>query len=219
VVVDQGVALQQTLATEDLIAVGGTAVALHCGHRFSLDVDCVMPRLRECYGEVLERLERWDGWQTNRCNPPVLILGERHGIELGVRQLRRLVPLETTLARGLRVPTLGEMLRIKARLLAERRATRDYVDVAALTRKLGIDAALKSLVTLNACYPMIGRQTAATAVAEACEAQPLDLAQVSLPRYKGLQPPYNEWATVAATVRELGHALIKSELGGRLRDG
>ena len=70
----------------------------------------------------------WEGWTTNRLNPPVLILGERHGIELGLRQQRRAVPLQVTDVDGLLVPTAPEMLRDEAFLTAERRATRDYVD-------------------------------------------------------------------------------------------
>ena len=56
---------------------------------------------------------------------------------------------------GLLVPTGAEMLRVKAFLLAERRATRDYVDVAAMVRLLGDPAALKALGYLNLVYPLI----------------------------------------------------------------
>src|SRR5438874_1990244 len=130
-VVEEGRALQQRFPELRLVAVGGTAAALHCHHRYSLDVDEVTPHLQARYEEIVESLERWPDWSTNRRNPPVLILGERHGVELGVRQQRRTVPLQTAEANGLIIPSLPEMLRVKAFLLSERRATRDYVDVAA----------------------------------------------------------------------------------------
>src|SRR5438445_7695153 len=107
-VIEEGRAVQERFPELQAVAVGGTAVALHCGHRFSLDVDVVTPRLREKYLEIAESLDRWEGWRTNRKNPPVLILGERHGVELGVRQQRREVPLQTTTVRGLIVPTIRQ---------------------------------------------------------------------------------------------------------------
>ena len=50
-------------------------------------------------------LERWEGWKTNRSQKPVIILGERHAVQLGLRQMRRVVPLQVTQLHGLRVPT------------------------------------------------------------------------------------------------------------------
>ena len=47
---------------------------------------------------------------------------------------------------GLLVPTAPEMLRIKAFLTAERRATRDYVDLAALVDHLGEGVAAARLM-------------------------------------------------------------------------
>lgn len=213
-VVAEGLALQRHLAGEELVAVGGTAAALHCGHRYSLDVDFVTPRLRQNYQAVLDRLESWTGWQTNRRNPPVLILGERHGVELGLRQLRHRDHLETTVIDGFRVPTPAETLRIKAFLMTERRATRDYLDVAALADRLGTGPALQALEHLSECYPALGHQSAGTAFAEACEAEPVDLSLVDLGIYRGIRPPYTEWQHVADTVRHLGRSLIKHELSG-----
>lgn len=212
-VVAEGAALQRQLGDLDLVAVGGTAVALHCRHRYSLDVDFVTPRLRQGYEEVLGLLELWAGWQTNRRNPPVLILGERHGVELGIRQLRFRDRLETTAVDGVRIPTVAEMLRIKAFLMADRRATRDYLDVAALVDRLGITSAARALQGLSRLYPPLGRLSAAAAFAEACEAEPADLAQVDLSSYRGLRRPFNDWPHVADLVRQLGHAVIKRELG------
>lgn len=215
-VVAEGAALEERLADLGPVAVGGTAAALHCGHRFSLDVDVVTPRLAEHFAEAETALETWPEWRTNRRQPPVLLLGERHGVELGVRQQRRAEPLRTARVHGLTVATAAEMLRIKAFLLAERRMTRDFIDVAALAERLGAAAAERALGPFNLLYPPPGPQTWLTRFAEACEAPPTDLAAVDLPRYKGLVPPYTDWAHVAAVCQGLGRRMLRRELAGGL---
>ena len=211
-VLEQGREAQRRFPELGLVAVGGTAAALHCHHRVSLDVDLVTLHLRERYAEVKAAVERWEGWTTARVNPPVLILGRRYGVDLGLRQQRRCVPLLTADVLGLRVPTREETLRVKAFLLVERRATRDFVDVAALSREMGEAAAVKSLGYLNAVYPVSGTQTLATRFAESCQAEPLDLAEVPLASYKGLKHPFTEWPYVAEACRRLGRELAKLEL-------
>ena len=215
-VVEEARALQRHLPKLGLVAVGGTAAALHCHHRVSLDADQVTPRLLDCYAQTASALEHWDGWTTNRLNPPVLILGERHGVELGLRQQRRTVPLQTTKVAGLVVATPAEMLRIKAFLLAERRSVRDFVDIAALAAQQGEPASLAALGFLNLLYPGGPSQSLVTRFAEVCESEPVDLAAIPLPSYKGLQPPFTDWAFVSAACRRLGRALLKLELGNGL---
>lgn len=215
-VVEEGRALQGLFPGLGLVAVGGTAAALHCRHRVSFDVDEVTPRLQESFEQIASALARWDGWITNRLNPPVLILGERHGVELGLRQQRRAVPLQTTTVESLTVPTPAEMLRIKAFLLIERRSTRDYVDVAALARRLGESASLTALCFLNLLYPGGSPQTLISRFAEACESEPADRDAIPLPSYKGLKAPFTDGAFVAAACQRLGRALLKLELNNAL---
>ncbi len=215
-VVRQGVELQQRFPGGQLVAVGGTAASLHCGHRFSLDVDCVTPQLRERYDEFAEGLEAWPGWQTKRKNPPVLLLGERNRVDLGLRQLRRATPLRSACVRGLVVSTLAETLRIKAFLLGERRATRDYVDFCALAEKAGAEPTLAALDSLNLLYPRKDGLTTVSRFAESCEALPADFSAVDLQDYKGLTSPFNDWDFVSRVCRETGHRLLKRELAGML---
>ncbi len=215
-VIAEGRALQGLFPDLGLVAVGGTAAALHCRHRVSLDVDEVTPQLQGRYAEVLSALECWEGWKTNRRNPPVLILGERHGVELGVRQRRRVAELQATQVDGLWVATAPEMLRVKAFLLAERRATRDYIDVAALAERLGESAALDALASLNLLYPSDESQTAITRLAEAGESEPVDLAAIPLRSYKGLKAPFNDWMYIASICQRIGRVLLKRELEGSL---
>lgn len=174
------------------------------------------PDLQAKYDEYVAGLESWPGWQTHRKNPPVLILGERGGIELGLRQLRRAVPLRTTRLRGLVVPSPAETLRIKAFLLSERRATRDYLDVAALIRQLGEEGALAGLACLNLLYPTTGSQTCVTRFAEGCAGTPVDFDATPLEHYKGLIAPFNDWAFVSNACGALGRQLLKLELRSEL---
>src|SRR2546423_6363383 len=94
----------------DAVLVGGSAAALHAGHRLSLDDDHVVRDLAERFDEVLDALEATDGWVTARVRRPVLILGSLEGVETGIRQLIRQRPLEveevSTRSGSIRVPTL-----------------------------------------------------------------------------------------------------------------
>lgn len=51
------------------------------------------------------------------------------------------------------VSTTAEMLRIKAVLVLERNATRDYLDVVALADQLGDEGAAQALRPFDALYP------------------------------------------------------------------
>ena len=57
------------------VLMGGTAAALHAGHRQSLDGDHVIEDLRSRFDEVLAALEAAAGWQTARVRRPAAILG------------------------------------------------------------------------------------------------------------------------------------------------
>jgi hypothetical protein len=184
------------------VLVGETAAALHAGHRRSSDGDHVLTDLRDRFDDVLDALESAAGWRTDRVRRPVLILGQLEGILTGIRQLRRTQPLETEMREGLRVPTLSEMARIKAWLLATRHTVRDYLDAVVLFERLdaaGTEAALRSLDDLYS------QDSGASVLAEVAErlaaAQPSDLMSVDLATYRGLIPPWNDWQHVAARGR------------------
>jgi hypothetical protein len=211
-VVEEGVALQQQLPWLEMVAVGGTAAALHAGHRYSTDVDHVTTLLREKFEVVNESLDQWDGWKTNRVNRPVLVLGERHGVELGLRQMRRTVPLEVCKVNDLWVPTPAEALRIKAFLATDRQATRDFLDVAALTDLIGMEHAKFALSFLNQMYTGVGNQTRLTRFAEVARQTPIDLAKVDLSSYRGIKPPYDRWEHVAEVCRQLADEVFQMEM-------
>jgi hypothetical protein len=198
------------------VLVGGTAAALHADHRRSLDGDHVIEDLRERFDEVLAALEAAAGWQTSRVRRPVAILGRFEGIMTGIRQLRRTRPLETEIIAGLRVPTLAEMARIKAWLLATRHTVRDYLDTVVLLERLGPAAARQAFSTFDGIYRQEGGGSPLVEVVERlAAAAPTDAPEVDLRSYKGLTAPWNEWPHLAARGRHWATVLAEAALGGR----
>lgn len=184
------------------VLVGGTAAALHAGHRVSLDGDHVLSDLAARFEEVLAELEAAAGWETSRLRRPVLILGRLDGVLTGIRQLRRLRPLETEVVAGLRLPTLAEMARIKAWLLATRLTTRDYLDTVVLLERLGKAGARHALATLDEIYAQPGGASVLAEVVERLGAgQPVDAAEIDLATYRGLVGPWNDWLHVVSRGR------------------
>ena len=183
------------------VLVGGTAAAVHAGHRLSMDDDHVPQDLRARFSSVLSQLEEVAGWKTARTARPVLILGSLDGIETGVRQLVRSEPLETEVVERfgfpLTVPTSAEMLRIKAILILKRNATRDYVDFAALAEHLGVAAAAQALRSFDHLYPQpSGESPLQQLHAQLSEAMPYDLDETDLSEYRNLDPRWHDWKAV-----------------------
>jgi hypothetical protein len=188
------------------VLVGGTAAALHARHRG----DHVLEDLRERFDDVLMTLEAAAGWQTERVQRPVLILGQLDGVLTGIRQLRRARPLEIEEVAGLRVPTLAEMARVKAWLLATRNTVRDYLDTVVLLERLSEERSMLAMREFDEIY----RQPSATSpLAEVVErlasAAPADLAGIELGSYRALQPPWNDWDHVIARGRHWAQVLAR----------
>ncbi len=200
----------------DAVLVGGTAAAQHAGHRVSFDDDHVVADLRDRFDQLLGDLEATSGWITARTRRPVLILGSLDGVETGIRQLIRRRPLEvqTILSPSgdeFRVPTLEEMLRIKAWLVLRRNATRDYLDVVALSERLGHEAIAVLMNIDNYYADQIGPdgQRVSTQLArQLSEPLPYDLSEVDLTRYRKLDPRWQQWGEVAAVCRNLAMGML-----------
>lgn len=204
--------LQATLP--DAVLVGGTAAAVYAGHRLSRDADHVLVDLRSKFDAILAQLESVAGWRTARVNRPVLILGSLDGIETGIRQLIRDEPLETreieVAGQRLCLPTEAEMLRIKAVLVLKRNATRDYVDVAALTYHLGIPAAVEALRPFDHLYPQPEGASALHQLAiQLATPQPYDLEGTQLSEYKALDARWHDWSAVAAVTSDLAVTILE----------
>jgi Nucleotidyl transferase AbiEii toxin, Type IV TA system len=187
----------------EAVLVGGTASALHAGHRFSRDADHVLTDLNLRFNDVLAQLESVAGWKTARVQRPVQILGSLDGIETGVRQLIRDQPLETMRIEHhgefITVPTQGEILRIKGVLILKRNATRDYLDFVALAHHMGPEGVALALRSFDKLYKQDSKESPLQQLqVQLANAMPYDLEATELPEYKKLDPRWHDWAHVKA---------------------
>ena len=192
----------------DAIIIGGTAVALHVEHRTSYDTDFVVKDLKERFDEILARLETEVGWVTARIKPPVLILGNLDGIETGIRQLRRSAPLETKnikyKGKNILVPTKAEVLRIKAFLMIQRNATRDYIDFVALSNNLGKDKTISAIKKFDKLYPQDNNNSALKQLlVQLSNPLPYDLKNINLSKYKNLDKKWQNWENVSDYCKDI----------------
>lgn len=198
----------------DAVLVGGSAAALHAGHRDSFDHDHVLADLADRYEAVLEAVEAADGWATSvrASKPPFTIMGSLGGVEAGLRQMRRTRPLETCevdLGEGATVvaPTAAEALRVKAYLVVQRNVVRDYLDVVALADHIGEDPAVEVLSDIDEYYVDRSGEPASvltSLVIRLADPQPRDPdVMEELPRYKNLDPRWHRWDDVVSACREL----------------
>lgn len=204
--------LQQVVP--DAVLVGGSAEALHAGHRESFDHGHVLADLAERYEAVLEAVEATEGWATSvrASRPPMTFMGSLGGIEAGLRQIRRTRPLETMVVEvgdGLEVvaPTPPEALRVKAFLVVQRNVVRDYLDVVALATHLGLPSAVEVLRGIDDYYDDRSGEHGSvltSLVLALADPTPRDPTVIrELPRYKGLDARWHDWADVVAVCREL----------------
>lgn len=219
---DRSPTLQRVLASAarlqevvpDAVLVGGSAAALYAGHRDSFDHDHVLADLVDRYEAVLEAVEATDGWATSvrASKPPFTIMGSLGGVEAGLRQLRRVRPLETAeveVGDGATVvaPTEAEALRVKAYLVVQRNVVRDHLDVVALAEHLGPAAALAALGAIDEYYADRSGEPASVLtalVAALADPHPRDTEVIAeLPRYKGLDERWHDWNAVVAACQEL----------------
>lgn len=198
----------------DAVLVGGSAAALHAGHRDSFDHHHVLADLVDRYETVLEAVEATEGWATSvrASKPPFTIMGKLGGVEAGLRQMRRTRPLETCevdVGDGASVvaPTAPEALRVKAFLVVQRNVVRDYLDVVALAEHLGLDTAVEVLSEIDDYYAdRSGEQGSVltSLVVSLADPNPRDTEVIDeLSRYKGLDSRYHQWDVVVETCREL----------------
>jgi hypothetical protein len=197
------------------VLVGGSAAALYAQHRQSFDHDHVVADLAERFDTILENLEALGEWSMTRAQPGKIILGELGGIETGVRQLLRSRPLETAnievRGKPLVVPTAAEILRIKAWLALARNQTRDYLDIAALADRIGLDEAADVLRSIDDYYADVNRRQEAVVtqlVRQLADPRPRDVeVTTQLSSYKALDPRWHDWSTVAGVLADLAERM------------
>lgn len=201
--------VQSVLLFLPTVAVGGTASALYARHRVSLDVDFVSPMMRERFDEVESVLRDLPGFSIARIRRPVLILGKLGDDEIGIRQLRRQEPLDSVDIDGLHVPSLAEMIRVKSFVLSDRRAVRDFIDLAALIDTAGWDNALKAMLPFEKLYQGLTQAGPVVAFAEAAFDDPSDIDRVDTKTWRFLDFKYQDIVAVQNSVRKFALAVIE----------
>lgn len=201
----------------DAVLVGGTAAALYAEHRFSYDDDHVVAGLVDRFAEVLADLESVAGWTTARIRPPVLILGNFNGVDTGIRNLRRTEPLcvevRDTPYGAITLPTLDEMLRIKAWLVVSRNAVRDTLDFVALATTCeeagGADAVSKALASVDRLYPQSNGSSVRLQLArQLADPRPYDIDEVDLGAYLGIADRWRSWDAVVVAAAAYARAVL-----------
>lgn len=205
----------------DAVFVGGSAAALHAGHRESFDHDHVLVDLDQRYAQVLEAVEASEGWATSvrASRPPMTIMGSLDGVPAWLRNLRRTRPLETMpfeISPDVIVvaPTLDEMLRVKAYLVVQRNVVRDYLDVVALADHMGLAHAAEVLRGIDDYYDdrsAVQGSVRTSLVLALAAPRPLDIDVIrELPRYRGLDPKWHDWSSVVFACEALALEVAES---------
>ena len=194
------------------VAVGGTAAAIYAGHRLSMDVDHLMMDLRSHFDEVLDKLSEAKEWKTARLKRPVLILGSLNDCEVVFRQSLRTRPIETVIIETrfgeLEIPTLDEMIGMKAFLLYKRNALRDYLDFAALSACTTDDEVLGSLMKVDVRYGELQTHSLRLDISRSLvNPEPVDLEGSDISRYKSLAPEWHGWTRTADICKKFGFML------------
>jgi len=200
------------------VLVGGAAVSIHAHHRLSQDHDHVLNDLDRRFTIVFEALAADPGWETTTAREGKIILGSLDGVEAGIRQLRREKPLETEeyvldSHNRIIIPTLEETLRIKAYFIVNRNQVRDYLDVVALTDKMGVSHAAKVLIGIDPYYSDLNKYTKSISselVDRLSDPDPKDRKSINhLDTYKDIVAIYQDWACITAKSKELALEIIK----------
>lgn len=123
--------------------------------------------------------------------------------------MRRTTPVRTVVVQTpsgpLTIPTLPELIGMKATMAYRRKAVRDFVDFAALSQIRGDEPTLDDLMDLDRVNADEQSGSLSLEVAKALvEAMPTDLDAVDLSSYRGLTPEWQPWERTALICRSLG---------------
>lgn len=126
-----------------------------------------------------------------------------YNVKTGIFCVKRNLTLETTTVtyRGkkITVPTLEEILRIKAYLIINRNSTRDYIEYIAIIKLLGMKKAIETMKNFENYYPS-DEKTGISPIRQllsqlACPI-PYDLETTNLDNYKKLYPQLQSWENI-----------------------
>ena len=106
-----------------------------------------------------------------------------------------------------------EILRVKAWLALSRNQTRDYLDVAALADRIGLDESAAVLSGIDDYYADLNHRPEAVASQVARQlADPRPRTRWSssqLASYKALDPRWHDWAAVKALLADLAERMTR----------
>jgi hypothetical protein len=100
---------------------------------------------------------------------------------------------------------------VKTFLVVDRNATRDYLDVAALSHYIGLKKSAAALESMNELYAEFKDEAGdllTSVVVKLSVPDPYDLTDIDLSEYKGIVAPWNNWRAVQAQCASLAAALI-----------
>jgi hypothetical protein len=163
------------------------------------------------FAAVMADLERVSGWLPKPVGRIALNDGKLDNVESTIRDQTRSGPLETAIEVGpsgkVVVPTLGEMLRIKAWLVISRNAARDYRDTAAIAERLGSKIAVSALAALDGLYPQSNGASALQQLARQLS-EPCPFASDESDGSRVAKPPWHGWPFVFRRCRMLAVELM-----------
>lgn len=147
--------------------------------------------------DMLIPFERASHFTVYRPSSLDLAKGDRVRITV-IRQLIRSEPLDTIESehdgQKITLPTAAEMLRIKGALILKRNATRDYIDFAALSDRLGDVGTAPALKRFDELYPQPNGESALQQLQiQLANPLPYDLEATNLAEYKSLNPRWHDW--------------------------
>jgi len=116
---------------------------------------------------------------------------------------------------GLWIPTLAELIRVKAYLLSDRRAVRDFIDVCALVRTAGPAAALAAMDSFDALYAGVSTAGPLLAFADAAHDDPVDLEDFDPGGWRALAPAYRDLPVVLDEVRKFSVSAVEADAARR----
>lgn len=201
-------------AVEGSVALGGTICSLFAHHRESSDIDFVLSDLSQRFNKIRDDLLELPEWKEAFVRIPVLILGSLDGVEIGYRQMRRTMPIETQLINTpdgeLVVPTVPELIRTKAFLTYNRNYTRDFFDFAELSCLYETEEVVEILKNLDEIFRWEKQPTVILEVIKnLLSPNPHDLydEKHGFDQFRFLDPKLKTWEQVAQRCQDIGQAL------------
>jgi len=106
---------------------GGTAAALHLGHRISVDLDFFGPEAFDS-AELAGQLAEVGQFQLDRIAPDTL-LGDLMGVKISFFRYRYPMLAEPTIVSAVRIASLPDIAAMKLDAVSRRGTKRDFVDL------------------------------------------------------------------------------------------